>query len=231
MILFKEIYNKAINLFNDPDIQSAYVHDTVRWEKIMYTYLQNGINLFTNPTKISFLLLDQDPPEGVLEVFDGADTATYTVTATPPEGCDMSFIIGDEYDREAVYNATNHTVTFSQPVTTGTKCSVEFYYAGAFLTDFSSAATNVTSADIIQYRVTEILARALVLVWAQNERDFALDIRNLLTDTDFKIYSPANSIEAKVKWVKRLDNEFRTMQNKLAWDLVSRKYSRGDFYG
>ncbi len=70
-----------------------------------------------------------------------------------------------------------------------------------------------------------------MLVWAQNERDFALDIRNLLTDTDFRIYSPANSIEAKVKWVKRLDNEFRTMQNKLAWDLVSRKYSRGDFYG
>lgn len=58
MILFKEIYNKSINLFDDPDIQHAYFHDTVRWEKIMYQYLNNSLVLFTNPTSIANLLID-----------------------------------------------------------------------------------------------------------------------------------------------------------------------------
>ena len=51
---FKSIYEKAINLFDDPIIQRAYVEDTVRWERLMYPHLENGINQFSNPTKIAY---------------------------------------------------------------------------------------------------------------------------------------------------------------------------------
>ena len=39
---FKSIYEKAINLFDDPIIQRADVEDTVRWEKLMYPHLENA---------------------------------------------------------------------------------------------------------------------------------------------------------------------------------------------
>jgi hypothetical protein len=53
MILFKEIYRKAIKLFDDPDIQKAYDENEIRFEKLMYDYLQNGLVLFTDPTAIA----------------------------------------------------------------------------------------------------------------------------------------------------------------------------------
>lgn len=230
MLEFKDIYNKAINLFDDPIIQRAYMEDVVRWEKLMYPYLENGIVLFNSPTKIAFLLVDQTPPDGYIDIFDGDGTATYNLTSTPKEGADFSYIIDGRYDYGAKYNATTNSVTFSKIVPVGSKCSAEWYYAGCFNTDFKKAQSPQVSADVIAYRVKEILSRALVLNWATDEQNFLLDIKNVLTDTDFKLYSPANSVRAKVEWKKSIEYEFDTMKNNLGWDLVSRKYHGGNFY-
>ncbi len=46
-----------------------------------------------------------------------------------------------------------------------------------------------------------------------------LDIRNLLTDTDFKLYSPANSLKSKKEWVESLRYEIYSLQTKLDWDF------------
>ena len=77
----------------------------------------------------------------------------------------------------------------------------------------------------------DILARALVLAWATNEEDFLLDIRRNLNDTDFKLYSEANSIRSKVEWVNQLKFQLDSLTTKLAWDVVSRKYHGGNYYG
>ena len=230
MLEFKTIYDKAINLFDDPIIQKAYVEDTVRWEKLMYPYLENGIPLFVNPTRISYLLVDQTPPCGKLDIFQGNDTATYTLTTTPVENSDFSFLIDGVNDYGAVYNSSDNSVTFSRVVPVGSKCSVEWYYPGCFNTDFSAAASPNVSASVIAYRVKEILSRALVLSWATDEQNFLLDIKNVLTDTDFKIYSPANSVRAKVEWKKTIEYEFDTLKNNLGWELFSRKFHGGRYY-
>lgn len=231
MLLFKDIYEKAINLFDDPIIKKAYVEDTVRWERLMWPHLENGINEFSNPTQIAYLLVDQIPPSGQVETFVGNGGRTYNTDAgfVPAEGADFSFMIGKEYDRDAVY--ANGVVTFSKDVPTGTACSASWYFAGAFRTDFSAASSPTTSAGVIEYKVKDILAHALLVAWASNERDFLLDIKNVLTDTDFKVYSPANSLRAKTEWVSRLKKEFDTQTNKLSWDVYSRKFHGGKYYG
>lgn len=231
MVLFKDIYKKAINLFDDPDIQKAYVFDTVRWEKLMYPHLISGLAMFNSPTKISSLLVDQVDPIGKIETFDGNGSNTYFLGSTPVENCDFCFMIQGKIDKGAVYNTQTNSVVFSKNVETGAECSAEWYFCGGFNTDFKSAATSNISSNVILSRVKEILARALVLEWAEKEKNFALDIRNILTDTDFKLYSPANSVKAKVEWVKQLKYDFDSMINKLSWDLLSRKYHGGNFYG
>lgn len=230
-LTFKSIYEKAINLFDDPIIQRAYVEDTVRWERLMYPHLENGINQFSNPTKIAYLLVDQKLPSGQVEVFDGNGTAVYNVSAdfVPEEGAEFSFRIGTQYDPAAKYE--NGVVTFSREVPVGSKCGVEWYSPGQFNTDFKEAASSTTSADVIAYKVRDILARALVLAWATNEEDFLLDIRRNLNDTDFKLYSEANSIRSKVEWVNQLKFQLDSLTTKLAWDVVSRKYHGGNYYG
>ena len=230
-LTFKSIYEKAINLFDDPIIRRSYIEDTVRWERQMYPHLENGINQFSNPTKIAYLLVDQKLPSGQVEVFDGNGTAVYHVSAdfVPEEGAEFSFRIGTQYDHAARYD--NGVVTFSREVPTGSKCGVEWYSPGQFNTDFKEAASSTTSADVIAYKVRDILARALVLAWATNEEDFLLDIRRNLNDTDFKLYSEANSIRSKVEWVNQLKFQLDSLTTKLAWDVVSRKYHGGNYYG
>lgn len=230
-LTFKSIYEKAINLFDDPIIQRSYVEDTVRWERMMYPHLENGVNQFSNPTKIAYLLVDQKLPTGQVEVFEGNGTAVYNTSADfiPESDADFSFRIGTQYDRSATYE--NGVVTFSREVPVGSKCEVRWYSAGQFNTDFKEAASATTSASVIAYKVRDILARALVVSWATNEEDFVLDIRRNLNDTDFKLYSEANSIRSKVEWVNQLKFQLDTLTTKLAWDLVSRKYHGGNYYG
>ena len=230
-LTFKSIYEKAINLFDDPIIRRSYIEDTVRWERQMYPHLENGISQFSNPTKIAYLLVDQKLPSGQVEVFDGNGAAVYNVSAdfVPEEGAEFSFRIGTQYDHAARYD--NGVVTFSREVPTGSKCGVEWYSPGQFNTDFKEAASSTTPANVIAYKVRDILARALVLAWATNEEDFLLDIRRNLNDTDFKLYSEANSIRSKVEWVNQLKFQLDSLTTKLAWDVVSRKYHGGNYYG
>ena len=51
-ILFSEIYSKAIALFDDPKVTVAYETNTMQFQKIMYTFLQNAIGQFTNPVSV-----------------------------------------------------------------------------------------------------------------------------------------------------------------------------------
>lgn len=228
---FKSIYEKAINLFDDPIIQRSYVEDAVRWERQMYPYLENGVNQFSNPTKIAYLLIDQKLPTGQVEVIDGTGSAVYHTSAdfVPEDGAEFSFQIGMQYDPTATYE--NGVVAFSREVPAGSKCEIRWYSPGQFNTDFAEAASATTSASVIAYKVRDILARALVLAWAENEENFVLDIRRNLNDTDFKLYSEANSIRSKVEWVNQLKFQLDTLTTKLAWDLVSRKYHGGNYYG
>lgn len=231
MILFRDIYFKAISLFDDPDIQLAFSQDVVRFEKLMYPYLSNGVHYFTNPTKISFMLIEQTDPNGKIETFVGDGTDTVTLSTTPPANADFSYMINGKYVYDATYDATNNTVTFAEPIAAGAEISVEWYFSGSFDADFSKAATAYVPEDIIVARVKEIMARALILCWSEEERNFVLEIKNILTDTDFKIYSPANSVRAKTEWVNQIRHDFDSMQTKLAWDVATRRRNGGTYYG
>lgn len=236
MILFSEIYERAINLFDDPEIQRAYVFDPIKWQKMMYPYLRNGINKFTNPTKVSWLLIDQNAPMGQMETFSAGDDPSaesyksVVLSTEPKDDSTFGFIV-DGKNVNATYDKDTKTVTFDESIPTGTQAAVEWYYSGAFNTDFSAAATSTAPAGVIAERVKHILSHALVIAWAEDEQNFLLDIKNVLTDTDFKVYSPANSIKAKTEWVKQLQFDFDTVQTKLAWDVFSVGWHGGAYYG
>ena len=68
-ISFNEIYTKAIALFDDPKITKAYNTNQIQFKKLMYTFLQNAIALFTNPVSIGTSLVNYAPPFGKMEIF------------------------------------------------------------------------------------------------------------------------------------------------------------------
>ena len=233
MILFKDIYARAINLFDDPDINRAYVEDVIKFEKMMYPHLINGIQLFKNPTKITWELFDQTAPQGKMEIFEGSEAQNNQLTlgSTPVENSDVVVMINGQIDSGAVYNADTNSVTLSKEVGPTDEISVEWYYGGQFNSDFADAAAPMIPAGVISAKVVDILARALVVAWAEKNKNFILEIRNVLTDTDFKLYSPANSTQSKIAWVQDLRKDLDTMQTKLGWDLYSVSRRAGGYYG
>lgn len=232
MIQFSDIYERTVNLIDDPDINRAYLTNTIEFQKIMYNFLINGLSYITHPIKVTDALAQYNKPTGETEV--GACEAgkqAYNIEMDIPEDAEVVFYIDTpskkgvlvKQQAEAAYDVTDKTVTFVKPVSDGEQYEIEWYKAGEFTADFTQAGAAIGSS--MTKRVIEILARTTVIAWAEKEQNFLLDIRNLLNDTDFKLHSPANSLKTKTEWVNSLQFEIYSLQNRLDWDLRNRSVS------
>lgn len=92
MIQFSDIYERTVNLIDDPDINRAYLTNKIEFQKIMYNFLINGLSYFSNPIKVSDALAQYDKPTGETEVGKcEAGKQTYSVTMDIPEDAEIVF--------------------------------------------------------------------------------------------------------------------------------------------
>lgn len=235
-ILFKDVYSKAVSLFEDPKITAAYKSNTVQFEKIMYTYLQNAIGMFHNPASIGMALANYNIPIGKMESFEAdGNTKEFTLDnemiiegkeELNPKGFNYVFIENDRIVQgEYIVDETGDTagkVVFPDILPEGQQYAFEIYYSGEFTNNFGGTRynKNTTNANsMIVNTIKDILARLLVRSWAEDERNMVLDIRNIMQDTDFKLMSNDKILNAKNKWIDQLDDEVFQMQNRLAWTI------------
>ena len=229
-ILFSEIYEKAIGLFDDPQITMAYNNNIIQFNKLMYTYLQNSISLFNNPARIGFLLSNYTPPNGQMEVFEAdginnkfvLDDNFNIISNSELDFCINGISVNGELDKE------NRTIIFTDILPIGQEYSFEQYFSGEFLDDFSSVSGTIEARNSIVNQIKDILARLLVKSWGESKRNFLLDIQNLLTDTDFKLSSNSKILDSKNDWINQLDSEILQMENKLAWQI---RFAKGNQWG
>lgn len=222
MILFSDIFDRTIFLMDDPDLNYYYTCDKVAFQKVMLRYLLNGKDRFSSPIEVACHLANYSPLTSSIDELVGTGSATVVVDTefNPPDDCVFTFKNNGEVDPDAVYDSETRTVTFSKEVPEGSPCSVEYCFAGAFTDNFRwSYSAKYLSSQVINERVVDILAHCTLLAWVEKEKNFVLDIRNLLTDTDFKVYSQANSVRAKGDWFKGVQEELDDLIGKLGWDM------------
>lgn len=218
MISFEEVYERAIGLLKDPHLSRSYFEHKIKFQKEMYSFLRNGVSRITEPPSVAALLVEQQLPEGKMEIFEGVGQNTFAVTAPPIDGAIVEFTLNGVPDN-AEYNPLFQQIVFSRPLKEGEKASMEWYNAGCFTANFGNVNGKFPLNTLIE-RVTDMLAQALALEWAMRERNSYLDgVLNNLTDTDFKVYSPANALNSKREWVKELRLELMNSQTKLSWQL------------
>lgn len=209
-LLFTDIYEKSIALFDDPKITKAYETNKTQFAKLMYTFLQNAIGQFTNPASIGTRLSNYNEPIGTMETFElseGTINADNSVTFT----LDDSFVLMDnslytyiegEVICSGVLDKGNRTVTFPHKIPEGMEYAFEQYYVGEFTGVFSGLNTNTMIGDkFIANQVRDILARLLVKSWGEGERNMLLDIRNIMQDSDFKISGNDRILRSKNAWI------------------------------
>lgn len=222
MIQFSEIFDLAVNLFDDPDIRLMYVEDPVGFQQSMRPYLIKGKDEFTHPVVIADKLAAVAPPQGALEEFEGDGTATYGLSTEPAPDAVMTFKVNGVPVHGGSYDPDTREVTFPEPVPVGTPASVAWYYAGCFTSDFSDLGFrgdyNVAG---IMSKVMNILATSVAVAWSLNEMNRALEIRNILSDADLSFYSPANSAQAKTEWHKSVQREMDSLEAQLNWRIYA----------
>lgn len=166
MIYFNDIFQRAFNLFDDPDISHKYYYDPAGFQQDMLEYLINGKNKFTYPTAITDKLTSVDEAEGNLEIFtppiDSSLTeVTYTLSTTPHIESVFTYRIDSELVPGS-YDAETNSVTFYKINTLAQSYSVEWYYAGAFTASFTDCFRSDFPINSIMEKITNILAYALL---------------------------------------------------------------------
>ena len=222
-ILFTDIYEKSVGLFDDPKITMAYTTNKIQFAKLMYVYLQNAITSFNNPAIIGIKLSNYVPPKGTMEIFEG-DGVNNTFSLDPDfvllENSLYNFIEDGTVIVGSI-NYDNRTVTFPDVLEAGKQYSLEQYFPGEFVDDFKNFNTLTTVGDnLVVGEIKNILSKLLVRSWAEEERNMLTDIRNMLQDSDFKLTaSNDKALTAKDAWVKQLTDEIFDSQNKLSWTI------------
>ena len=251
MIYFKDIFDRAFNLFDDPDISQKYYGDQAGFQKDMLDYLKIGINKFTSPTPITDKLVNRDNSVGYWfkdiafdeypSTYDEEeDSTTFTLEPDNQEALPvlkkkdkygdvlgLTFWLNGKKIPESfcdyTYDEENkkHYVTFYRKLSEGDTWGFAWFYAGAFTSDFSDCLRSDFPMNAIMEKVINILAYATLSAWGDKEVGRVLEVRNILTDTDFKMYSPANSARAKVEWRDQMNKDMDTLISELTWRIMS----------
>lgn len=212
-VSFVEVYTRAISKLDSPDLTYAYNNSPILFYKIMYNYMMSGITLFNNPIEEIDRLKDYTDSEGEEETFEaGQNELEYQLSSTPLDGCDF-YVTVDGNSVPFSYNQDNNSVILDVAPPSGSTVSIEWYLPGSFNQDLQSEELN-------------IIASLLVLTWAEQERNFQLDIRTILGDKTYSIVSSAkNSIGNKVSWFDNLREQVNKDMNNFAWtmELIRRK--------
>lgn len=220
MILFKDIFNRAVNLFDDPDIRKKFYDDPVGFEKVMRPFLIVGKDKFTSPTAVTDKLCVYSDAQGKDEIIDGENTETYILSTTPVSNSVFTYRIGTEIV-PGLYDSQTNSVTFPREVRTGETCSVCWYYAGAFTEDFSNCLNGDLPNNSIMEKIINILAYGILSAWSDLELNRSLEIRNLLSDADMSFYSPANSAKAKIEWYNNINKDMDSLISELNWRILA----------
>ena len=223
MIYISEIFDRAYNLFPDPDIEKKYFNDRAGFQKDMLDFLIIGKNKFVSPVAITSRLVEMDKAVGKYEEDSGDGGNEYVLESEIPnrgEGVGFTFFINKE-KVFGVYNPENNSVKFEREVSTTDTWGVYWFYAGAFTADFSKCFRADYSMDAIMDKIINILAYGLLSAWGDKEVGRVLDVRNILTDHDFQMYSQANSARAKVEWRNQMNKDMDTLISELNWMILS----------
>lgn len=205
------IYDKAIASLDDPILTRTYTESKIDFCYKMYTFLMRAIPLFNTPSsefeKLQKALIPPAEEECVIKA----------------DGINKQFNLTISINNEAVkevkeegkvvvngFYFQNNSIIFNEPPPRDKKINIRQYFPGGF---------NITLEPVEE----TILALLLVSCWAEKEENFLLDIRRLLTTSDFKLHDSASVLRSKVNWHYTMYEQAQKLMNNYSLTLLKRK--------
>jgi hypothetical protein len=179
-----------IDMANNLNVNAQFATDS------MFGYMKSGIVNFNVCVQD---LTDRVAPQNNSCVFSGDGiTTSFILTNTPVDGSNYTVTVNSIETNSYVYDSIANTITFTvAPVFGENNINLAWSFLGQF---------NIDLTDLEQ----EILAMYMVYQWVSPFINDTLEFKNYLQSGDFKTWSGAQFITAKIglqKYLKDMSDE------------------------
>ena len=207
---FTKIYERTVSQYIDDFALKRYNGSIISMNQDLQSYLLSAIPEFNTPISIIKKIQDYNEGEGVTEEFTGDGLQTSFVLSTEPlensiiEISIDSLIISDGY----TYDEQTRTILFDTPPEENVKILISWYFCGEFTNDLNLTEQN-------------ILSDLMVWKWLLRERDNIADIRRLLRDTDYALWSEDKTMVSKAKLADIAREKASKSMKQYAWSVYN----------
>ena len=208
---FTKIYERTLSQYIDDFALKKYNGSIIAMNQDLQSYLLSAIPEFNVPISIIEKIQDYTEAEGTTEEFTGdGETTSFELSTTPLEDSIIeisidSIIITDGYE----YDEETNTITFETPPEEEAQILISWYFCGEFTNDL-----NLTEQSI--------LSDLMIWKWLVRERDNIADIRRLLRDTDYSLWSEDKNMTSKAKLADIAREKASKSMKQYAWSIYNK---------
>lgn len=212
---FTKIYERTMSQYIDDFALKKYNGSIIAMNQDLQSYLLSAIPEFNTPISIIEKIQDYTEAEGASEEFIGdGETTSFILSTEPLENSIIeisvdSIIIQDGYE----YNTETKTITFDIPPEENVQILISWYFCGEFTNDL----------NLIEQG---ILSDLMVWKWLVRERDNIADIRRLLRDTDYSLWSEEKTMTSKATLADIAREKASKSMKQYAWSIYNKNMNQ-----
>ena len=208
---FTKIYERTLSQYIDDFALKKYNGSIIAMNQDLQSYLLSAIPEFNTPISIIGKIQDYTEAEGKTEQFVGDGEKTSFVISTEPINNSIievsidSMVLSDGYS----YDEENKTIIFDIPPEENADILISWYFCGEFINDL----------NLIEQG---ILSDLMVWKWLVRERDNIADIRRLLRDTDYSLWSEEKTMTSKATLADIAREKASKSMKQYAWSIYNK---------
>ena len=208
---FVKIYERTLSQYIDDFALKKYNGSVIAMNQDLQSYLLSAIPEFNTPISIVEKIQDYTEAEGRTEVFTGDGTTTEFVLSTEPlENSIIEISLDGNIISEGYsYNEESNTIIFETPPEENIDIAISWYFCGEFTNDLNLIEQN-------------ILSDLMVWKWLLRERDNIADIRRLLRDTDYALWSEDKTMTSKATLTDIAREKASKSMKQYAWSIYNK---------
>ena len=208
---FTKIYERTLSQYIDDFALKKYNGSLIAMNQDLQSYLLSAIPEFNTPISIIDKIQDYTEAEGTTEEFTGdGETVNFTLSTEPLENSIIEISINSTIIQTGYeYNTETNTVTFEEAPAQDDIIEISWYFCGEFTNDL----------NIIEQG---ILSDLMVWKWLVRERDNIADIRRLLRDTDYQLWSEDKTMTSKARLADIAREKASKSMKQYSWSIYNK---------
>ena len=212
---FTKIYERTMSQYIDDFALKKYNGSIIAMNQDLQSYLLSAIPEFNTPISIIDKIQNYTEAKGITEQFIGnGETKIFELTTEPLEDSIIEITIDSTIIQNGYsYNEETNIISFDEAPEDKANILISWYYSGEFTNELNLTEQN-------------ILSDLMVWKWLVRERDNIADIRRLLRDTDYSLWSEEKTMTSKANLADIAREKASKSMKQYAWSIYNKNMNQ-----